>query len=273
MHAPDEDLTPAEAMVLLEPNTVSGRSVVRTSLLHLAAAGYLRAEVHAKRSWLGTGGGTRLVRTEAAGPLPDHLAVVLNALFPPAKSEASISPTEMTYRLQRAFGYDYARYLAGHIRPLLLSKALLSVEEYRWMWIVPRRRYLHTDAGMRLRERIGTRLRGAEGLPELLQRDPRRAAAAAASLGGLVLIAESLRPHLGGLANAARSEPSLTLLATLDADEDERRNAWLEGADLFAEIDWGSILDAVEGVGDAFDAGGDSGGGDGGGDGGGGGGE
>jgi hypothetical protein len=271
MRAADEDLTPAEALVLLEPNKVSGRSVVRTSLLHLAAAGYLRAEVQAKRSWLGTGGGTRLVRTDAAGPLPDHLAGVLNALFPPAKSEASLSPAEVTSRLQRAFGYDYARYLALHIRPLLLSKALLSVEEYRWMRIVPRRRYLHTDAGMRLRERIGTRLRGADGLPELLRSDPRRAAAAAAGLGGLVLIAEGLRPHLGELANAARSEPSITLIATLEADEDERRNAWLEGADLFAEVDWGAILDAVSGVGDAFDAGGDSAGGDGGGDGGGGG--
>ena len=270
MRPAPEDLSPTEALVLLEPNTAPGQDAVRASLLHLAAAGYLRAEVRTKRSWLGTGGETRLARGPATGHPPDHLAVVLDALFPPAKSEASIGSTEMTYRLQHAFGYDYARYLARHVRPLLVSKALLAGEEYRWMGIVPRRRFRHTDDGVRLREHVATRLSGAAEIPELLRRDPGRAAASAAGLGGLVLIAEGLRPHLGELASAARSEPDLSLVATLGADEEERRAGWLEWADLLAELDWGSILDAIDGVGDAFDAGGDAGSADGGGDGGGG---
>jgi hypothetical protein len=45
----------------------------------------------------------------------------------------------------------------------------------------------------------------------------------------------------------------------------ERRTEWLEASELFTALDTASVLDAIDSIGDAFDAGGDSGCGDGGG--------
>jgi hypothetical protein len=223
-------LTPSEAHVLLEPNTASAWSAVRTSLLHLAAAGYLRGEAQPKGR-LGTGGGTLLLRGTADRRPADHLAVVLDALFPPGKPVAPLSSARMTSRLESAFGYDYGRYLARHLRPLLVTKGLLEVEAYRWLGIIPRRRYRHTEAGARLREAVALRLQRAGEVPELLRRDPRGAALS-----------------------------RLALIALLDDDEEERRADWLDAADLLAEADWGAVLEVVDGLGDAFDGGGSDGG-------------
>ncbi len=265
-------LTPSEAQVLLDPGSVSARSVLRTSLMHLAAAGHLHARVQEKRSRFGSGVETRLVRGASPAAAPAQLAVVLDALFPPGKPNAGLAPAEATHRLQRAFGYDYSRYLARHIRPLLVSRGLLEVESYRWLGIFTRSRHRHTAAGARIRERIAADLRATDDIPRLLERDPARAAASAAKLGGLVLVAEGLRPHLGALAAAARRElpdtpGAIPLLA--GEEEDDRRTAWLDAAELASSLDWGALMEAIDGVGEAFD-GGDGGGGDGGGDGGGG---
>ncbi|HEX8362864.1 MAG TPA: hypothetical protein VF613_22260, partial [Longimicrobium sp.] len=248
----------------LDPNAVSARRVVRTSVLHLGAAGHLRAQAPEKRSWFGGGAGARIVRGPAPARVAEHLAPVLEALFPPGKPPAALAPTEVMHRLQRAFGYDYGRYLARHIRPRLVSRGLLEVESYPWLGIFNRRRYRCTPAGARLSERIVADLQAAEEIPQLLQRAPRRAAAAAAALGGLVLIADDLRPHLGVLAEAARQHPPLPLG---DEEEDDRWGVRLEAADILTGLDWGVLLDSIDGVGDAFD-GGDGGGADGGGDGG-----
>jgi uncharacterized membrane protein YgcG len=268
------DLTPTEAQVLLEPNTTPGRSAVRTTLLHLAATGHLRPEVQPRRSWLDAGG-KRVARGQSAVALPEHVAVVLEALFPAGSEQKPLAPTEMLGRLQKAFGYDYGRYLSGHIRPLLVRRGALEVEEYVQLLVIRRRRYRHTAHGARLRDQVEAKLRAAGDVLDAVYRDPPRAAALAAQMGGLILISAALRPHLHTLSQAADPSTSATpLIVELNAaDEEERRNGWLDGVEMFSDVDWGSILDSIDGMGDAFDAGGDGGGGDGGGGDGGGGGE
>jgi hypothetical protein len=262
------ELTPTEARLLLDPNETTGSTLVRTSLLHLAASGYLGVEARAKRSWLATGG-NQVVRGASVAPLPAHLAVVLDALFPPGKPAAPLAPTEMAQRLQKAFGYDYGRYLTRHLRAPLVERGLLEVEEYRWMRVFTRTRHRHTAAGERLRGQVSAELRGADEVLALVERDPPRAAAAALKLGGLVLIAEGLRPHLPVLAGATRASPTAETFASFDvAEEEERRAAWLDSAELLSGVEWGVVLDAIDGMSDAFDAGGGDGGGDGGGGGG-----
>jgi hypothetical protein len=263
------ELTPTEAQLLLDPHKVRPGSLVRTSLLHLAAAGYLRVEARSRRSWLGTGG-NQIVRGAAVAPLPAHLAVVLDAVFPPGKPPKPLDPTSMAQRLQGAFGFDYGRYLTRHVRAPLVDRGLLEVEEYTRLRIFKLKRHRHTAAGERLRDGIAADMRVADEIAELVERDPPSAAAAALKLGGLVLIAEGLRPHLPALAEATDAGIAGGMLASLDVEAEERRAAWLESADLLSGIEWGSVFDAIGGMADAFDAGGGDGGSDGGGDGGGG---
>lgn len=267
-----EDLTPAEAQLLVEPNKTPAKNVLRTSLLHLAASGHLRSEVQRKRSWLDAGG-ARVARGPAATPPPEPLRVVLEAVFPPWKTDAPLTPNEMLHRLQQVFGHDYSRYVTEHLRPLLERRGLVEVEEYTWLRVFRRKRYRHTAAGARLRADIEARLGTAKELAAAVYLDPSRAVALAEGMGGLVLIAEGLRPHLKALGRAASAHPDGAtglLVSHYAEDDEERRTGWLHAAEMMAELDWGIILDAIDSMGDAFDGGADGGGGDGGGDGGGG---
>lgn len=260
-----DTLTPTEAEVLRDPGSASGKSALRTALLHLAATGYLRAESRPGRSWSGTKGTVR--RGASTGVLPDHLAAVMDALFPPGKPDVPLAPTEIMRRLQGKFGYDYGGYLTRHVRPLLVSRGLVEEEEYRWLGLITRRRYRHTAAGAEVRGEIEAVLGRAAEVAALLPHNPARAAGLAASLGGIVLIADGLRPHIHALATAARSSVSSEMVPSLELEEEERDTAWLEAADLLTAVDWAAALDVVDSFGDATDGGADGGdGGDGGGE-------
>ncbi|HEX8391053.1 MAG TPA: GPP34 family phosphoprotein [Longimicrobium sp.] len=274
MSGTGQALTPTEAQVLLEPNSIPPQKALRTALMHLAGAGHLRLLDGPPRPWWWGGSRKRVRRAARNSPLPGHLSAVMAALFPPSKPDEPLSPEEMTTRLQAAFGYSYGQFLSGHVLPELVSRGLLEVEEYRLLRLFPQRRYRHTAQGEAARAWVQGALQPARHLPELLRRDPAGAAAASARLGGLVLIADELRPHLADLAAAARGNPTMPEMITMldGVAEDERRIAWLDAVEILGEVDWGGVLEAVDGVGSAFDSA-DAGGSDGGGDGDGGGGE
>lgn len=268
-----QPLTPAEARVLLDPDKVPGREVVRTALMHLAALGHLRAEPVTRRSW-GFTSTTPYLHGTGRDPaeLPPHLRVLLDALALPA-SDAGLAPNEVVQRLQKAFQAGYGRYVADHLRRPLVKRGLLRAREEPVLRIFSRVRHHPTEQGERLRADLQERVRAAAALPALLERDPASAATAAVALGGALLLADELRPHLAVLGEAVRThQPALAgaLLSPLElAKEEARMERWVDTLGLLAEIDWGSVLDALDGVAGAFDAG-DGGGADGGGDGGGG---
>lgn len=272
-----QPLSPAEARVLLDPDRLPGREAVRTALMHLAALGHLRAESTTRRSWGVTSATIRLHGTgRGVGGLPAHLRVLLDALALPADGSAGPAPTEVVHRLQKAFGYDYGRYVDPQLRSPLVERGLLRAEETRVAGLFRRVRHHPTAEGERLRTELQGGVRAAAALPALLERDPASTASAAVALGGALLLADELRPHFAALGEAVRAhQPAMAeaLLSPLAlAEEDERRERWMETLTLLAEIDWGGVLDALDGVADAFDAG-DGGGADGGGGDGGGGGE
>lgn len=257
---------PVHAHALLAPDAPA-HELVRTALLHLAALGFVRAQTEMRRGMFKTGSAVRLHRGDGREPLPAELAPVLEALYPPNKPPGSLGRTEVMHRLQQRFGYDYGRYRSRHVRPALVERGWLVEEASRTLWIVPRRRFLHTAEGARLKMGLEASLQPAAEAAARVPSDPRGALQVVAALGPLALVSEALRPHLPALADAARAEGALLpaeMLTTPD-EEEERRGAWLDALELLGQIDWAGMLEATDGFGD--------GGADGGGDGGGGGGE
>lgn len=264
-------LTPVLAQALLDPDGKRGRDAVRAALLHLVALGHLGAEVEPKKVLRSTRRTVRLRQRENGIPLPPELAVVLEALFPLGEPVKPLGATEVVHRLQKRFGAGFGRYSSRHLRPELVNRGWLRVEEYRVLGIFPRTRHQPTGEGERLRAEVEERLRSAAEVPQLLEREPERALGIVAGLGALVVLSEALRPHYGAIAEAARAHgpgiaPVPELVPVLD--EDERRTAWMDAMEMLSSLDWAGMLEAFESMGDAFDGGADAGGGDGGGGGG-----
>ncbi len=260
MPDPSDDLTPLDVLVLLDPNEPVGGRAVRLALRLLAARGLIRTAAPRRGLWRWTG--TQLRVGIPSAMLPSALAAVAAALRRDAVDEVTLAPSECVARLQRAFGHDYAHYLRDHLRLPLVARGLLEVQEYRQLGIFTRRRYRYTDAGVRVRARVERATSRLGELPALLATAPRQAARVAAAAGTLVLLEDALRPHHAALATALReygaSDDAGALqddVATL-LDEEERRLGWMDGIDALQSVDWGDVMDAVDGVGDAFDAGG-----------------
>jgi hypothetical protein len=264
----DDDLTPLDALVLLDPNKPVGARAVRLALRLLAARGVIRTAE--PRRGIERWTGTRLCVGIPSAALPSALAAVADALRRDAVDEVTLAPTECVARLQRAFRYDYAHYLRDHLRLPLVARGLLEVHEYRQLGIFTRRRYHYTDAGLRARARVERTTARLGEVPALLATAPRQAARVAAVAGALVLLEDALRPHHAALATALRDYGASTDAGALEddvatlLDDEERRLGWMDGIDALQTVDWGDVMNAVDGVADAFDAGGGDGGVDGG---------
>lgn len=268
MRDPSDDLTPLDVLVLLDPNKPVGARAMRLALRLLAARGLIRTAPARRGLWRWTG--TQLSVGIPSGPLPSALAAVAAALRSDAVDTVTLAPSECVARLQRAFRHDYAHYLRDHLRLPLVARGLLEVQEYRQLGIFTRRRYRYTDAGLRARAGVERAISRLGELPALLATAPRQAARVAAAAGTLVLLEDALRPHHAALATALREYGASADAGALQddvatlLDDEERRLGWMDGIDALQAVDWGDVMDAVDGVGDAFDAGGGDGGADGG---------
>lgn len=255
---------PVHAHALLSPDAPA-HELMRIALLHLSALKFVGTELEPRRGVF-SGPSVRFHRLRGYGHLPAELAPVLDALFPPARAAAPLSRTDLAQRLQVRFGYDYGKYRSKHVRPALVERGWVAEEAYRTLGLIPRRRLHRTAEGERMAEKIEACLRPAADAAARVAFDPRGALAVVAVLGPLALLVEPLRPHLATLAQAARSDGAALPAELFDAAEkDERRTAWLDALGMVGELDWASLVDAIDGFGDAgADGGGDGGGGGGG---------
>lgn len=245
-------ISPAHAQLVLRPDAPA-RDALRIALLHLITLDHLRAENVRKRGLLGETRSVRLGRGAGREPLPEELAVVLDALFPPGQPPKLLSQTEFVYRVQRRFGADYEKYTALHLRPSLMERGWMREEVNRVLGLIPRRSYPLTPQGERMKTHLEELLQSVNQVPDLLETDPRLALQAVAALGPLVLLSDSVRPHLAALAEAAHAEPGVRVRFAdplADLEEQERYLAWLDGLEVLTIIDWAGVLDAVDGLGD-----------------------
>lgn len=196
---PAIDLTPAEAMVLLDPNLKQGRNPFKVSLMWLLAQRHLKA-TEVKRGWL-RGRTTQL----SGGPrartdLPDDLQAVMNVV--------RVSGTGLMDDVVKAARNLYGTNLLGFqndlIYPALVARGLITRSQETYLTLFTRDRWDQTPAGKALAQRIEVLFEDARRIPGFLDRSPAQAAALTASLGGLILLMPELRPYLEDIADVMR---------------------------------------------------------------------
>lgn len=173
----------------------------------LLATGAVRAEAREEKKWWGTDRRLCLSvpdRDAPSGRLPDapHLLALRDALAAAAQKGPCLAPAEVVQHLQKTFGVGYGGFLNA-VRADLETRGFLHRVERRTLGFT-RRPWERTDTGETALAALEGRLAEARTIPELLGRDPARAAAVAVGLGGLLLAFDELRPHYPELAEALR---------------------------------------------------------------------
>jgi hypothetical protein len=194
-------LSPAEALVLLDPNADQGVQAAKVTFLGLLAEGVLRAEQVKGRITRET----RLHIARQPAEAPPHVGAVLDAV--------RHSKTGSVYQVTRRLARDtkqLSSFVPVLVRPRLMQRGLLAErrhQEERKLLFVFRRSvtittFHPTDSGAREQARLRTLLDDAPAIAAELDRDAPRAAAMAAALGPLIVLVPALLAVLGPLAHA-----------------------------------------------------------------------
>jgi hypothetical protein len=194
-------LSPAEALVLLDPQAEQGVQAAKVTFLGLLAEGVLRAEQVKGRIT----SETRLHIARQPAEAPPHVGAVLDAV--------RNSKTGSVYQVTRRLARDTNRlgnFVPGLVRPWLVQRGLLAErrhqEERRTLFVFRRSvtvsSFHPTEAGAREQARLRAALEEAPAIAAELDRDPPRAAAMAAALGPLIVLVPALLPLLGQIALA-----------------------------------------------------------------------
>jgi hypothetical protein len=235
-------LTPAEALVLLEPDTDLGREAAKVTFLGLLAEGVLRLEKEPGRLM---GGTTRLRLGRQPAESPPHVAAVLDAV----RYSRSGTIADVAKRLSKAT-HRFAGFIPSLVRPRLIQRGLLtqhSHQEQRRTLLLFRRSvtvhtYHPTEAGRREQARLRGMLDEAPQIRAALDSDPARAAAMAMALGSLLVLVPALLPFLGQIGQALAAAPPGGIGESGAAYD----TSW-------SDTDWTAIDDAAAGIGDSLD--------------------
>jgi hypothetical protein len=257
-------LTPAEALVLLDPNADQGVQAAKVTFLGLLAEGVLRLE-QARSRVFGAYTQVRLARQPATSP--PHVEAVLAAV----RDSKAATINDIAKRLAKAT-QRFASFVPALVRPRLVQRGLLEErrhQEQRRTLLLFRRTvtvstFHPTEAGRREQARLRTLLDEAPAIREALDHNPARAAAMAASLGVLLVLVPSLLPVLGQLANAM-GLPQTSGPGESGGSPDDWSSSLDSSATAFGDSLDGALSDAASDSGSDSD-GGDGGGGDGGGE-------
>lgn len=194
-------LSPAEALVLLEPEEAPGMDAVKVTVLSLLARGHLRSETKTVSSFLR---GSRAVPMLTLGqrypvPVPRHVGAVLDVV----RTAGDPAMPKIAEGFIKAFGQKCARFRPEHVLPDLISRRLLERKEWterkKFLGLIPRTvtRVVHarTPAGEAECTRIRQAITEARSIPGFLSTDPARAAAMAVALGALIFLVPELVPY------------------------------------------------------------------------------
>ncbi len=195
-------LSPAEALVLLDPNAAQGVQAAKVTFLGLLAQGVLRLEQARSRVF---GSYTQVKVAREPQATPPHVEAVLQAV----RYSRAGTINDIAKRLAKATE-RFRGFVPDLVRPQLVQRGLLEErrhQEQRKALFVFRRTvtvstFHPTEAGAREQARLRALLDEAPAIRTALDENPARAAAMAASLGVLLVLVPSLLPVLGQLAGA-----------------------------------------------------------------------
>lgn len=197
-------LSPAEALVMLSPRLRAGREAVKVTLLALLAQRLVTIET-VERKVLGFS--TRQTVLKVAPSLPALLPQPARALIEVVRANESLGGSMKTFVAQarRQFGPDLGKFEQVHILPALAARGLVQQRVAPVLFVFKRTVWLPTAQGVAEQQRLQGLLAQARDIPRALDDDPRRAAAMAVALGGLILIAPELKAYFGQIAAAMRA--------------------------------------------------------------------
>jgi hypothetical protein len=240
----EDQLTPAEAALLLKPRRGTGSNCLQCALLALLAKGHVSIE---------EGGGVfnrkRLLHRNGDGtPLPPHHVVVKNAIFPGGKDPASAD--EVVSALHKAFGYDHAHYVHDHVAPALVAKGLITRSERKWLGLIPYINYEHTVEGRTRAQRIEGLLDELAQMKSLMRDSPDRARRLLEAAGILVVLSPHARAEARRLRDMVQQGGDGTLGVTYSG---EGSTDWQIGVDVGDLGDTPDCLDLLDGISCASD--------------------
>jgi len=196
-------LTPAEALVLLDPTIKQGRNPFKLSLMWLLAQKHLVASEQ-RIGWFKKRT-TRLQPGPRAGqPLSPDLQAVMDTV---RDAHTGLMDAVVAAAVQR-YGHNLLGFQTGIIYPALCRRGLIQLTRERFLYFSTRERWSHTPAGKAMCARLEALMEDARRIPAYLDNSPAQAAALAAALGGLILLLPELRPHLESIANVMQRPPS-----------------------------------------------------------------
>lgn len=275
-------LTPAEALVLMEPNGDDGRQAVKLTLLAMVLQGMLLVERSgpraAPRLRLGNLGGTMpgaapgnpwaQPGSAPMSPPPDHVAAVLDAV-----RASSTGLLDDVARILSGTTRRFATFIPELVRPGMARRGLLgsnTLQEQRRMLFFFKRtvsvtNHFRTPEGEREYQRLRALLDSAPAIREHLDSDPRRAAVMAVALGALIVMLPSLLPLIGPL-GATLNPQDFPGMADGGAGDSGWTVAVEESMDSMSGAVDGALSDAESSSDSSDSDGGDGGGSDGGGE-------
>ena len=251
-------MTPAEAGLLLAPDTDVASRCVQAGLLSLLAAGRIQFELSSnpfKQS------AVRLLARSGspAMPLPSHLDALERALVDYDKSDRLVA-TQIVYALHNRFGYGLRLYVHDVLAPGLIKRDLLVREDYKWLGLFPRIRYRRTRRGDALAAPLERLMAALEDLPSLIASDPDRAVRLARSAGVLLVMSPKARrkiPKLRQLLARRGGDSGSLPYLPLETDREREWEPLLELGDMALDFEMDGLFEMIDAVGD-FTSGGDS---------------
>jgi hypothetical protein len=192
-------LSPAESLIILNPNRTSGREAIKVTLLWLMAQGLVVVEEITQKRWIGSGKLVYVRPGRKGASLPPHAASLMEQVRS-AQADAG-QMKDLVARAQKAYGANLSKFKNGLIMPGLVSRGLVNVDRFLLVF----RRWQLTHEGLAEQSRIKGDIDRARTIPALLHSDPAEAAAIALAVGSNILLVEELRPHYRQLSEAMRS--------------------------------------------------------------------
>lgn len=174
------DLTPGEAIYLLEPDEDNGREMMRYTLLDMIARGIL--EVDDRH-------GVRRGELYGSTKLPPH-EMLFARIF--SRYEDSIDIDRLTQTVTHQLNNRFDAYKTNYVRRSLEEKGYLQKETERIGRIIPVQRYVLTDRGRRVSSQLKRLMKRTEvQMDRALKTNPQQAKAFVADGGPAILLVES----------------------------------------------------------------------------------
>ncbi len=177
------DLTPGEAIYLLDPDNSDGQEMMRYTLLDMIMKGVLELDEH-----YGVGRGEKF----GASELKPH-EVVFAKYFSRYRDMIDLNRLAQTVALELDNRFDL--YKNNYVRRVLVEKGYIQKEPQRVGGVIPVQRYVLSDKGIRASNQLKRLLKKAGmQMDGAVKTNPQQANAFIAEGGPAILLMESYPP-------------------------------------------------------------------------------